>query len=132
MARTQGGISKGTFNLYTPIDAVTATTTSSAIPIAGAKRITLFLTRANHSAGSTAFTVTVSGDGTTFVGFNKLITNVTNTNAQTPVRVGTVTLSSNTTETVSMDLSTDVFLEMKVVATETTDGTHTAKVLVEY
>lgn len=132
MAKTQGAVSKGTFVLYTPINAVTATTTSTAIPIAGAKKITLFMTRANHAAGSTAFSVTVSGDGSTFVAFNKLISNVTNTNAQTLTRVASVSLASNTTEIASMDLTSDAFMEMKVTATETTDGVHTCRVLVEY
>jgi len=114
------------------LNAVTATTTSAAIPLKGVRKATLFLTRAAHSAGNTAFTVTVSGDDTTYVGYNKLVTNVTNTNSQTPIRVATVTLSSNTTETVSMDLALDALSSMKVVATETTDGTHTAKVVLEY
>ncbi len=116
----------------TPLDAVTATTTSSAINVEGAKKITFAFTRANHSAGSSAFTVTGSIDGTTFVGINKLVDNVVNSNAQAKTRVASVTLSSNTTKLYSLDLENDTFSEIKVVATETTDGTHTAKMLVEY
>lgn len=132
MARSNGFVDRGTFRFLTPINAVTATTTSSAIPIAGAKRITLALIRADHASGSTAFTVTVSLDGTTFVAYSKLISNVTNTNAQTLTRVASVSLSSNTTSVVSMDLQHDCYLEMKVIATETTDGTHTVQALIEY
>lgn len=132
MARTSGSIQKGTFQVLTPIDGATETTTSGAISCAGAKRITWYFTRADHSAGSTAFAVTVSADDSTYVTYNKLISNVTNTNAQTLTRVASVTLSSNTTSIVSMDLDHDVFTYMKVTATETTDGTHTAKVVIEY
>lgn len=116
----------------TPINSVTATTTSSAIDFSGVKRATWFFTRADHSSGSSTFTVEVSFDGVTWVAFNKLITNVTNTNAQTPVRVASVALSSNTTQTVAMDLSHDAFPFARVTATEATDGTHTAQLVREY
>ena len=114
------------------INAATATTTSVAIPIDDAEKITLQFKRSSHGSGSTAFTVTVSVDGTTFVAFNQLLSNVTNTNSQTPVRVASVSLSSNTSELYSMDLENNVFQFMKVTATETTDGTHDAYVLIEY
>lgn len=132
MSKINGAINKGTWSLHTPLNAVTATTTSSAVPITGAKRITWAFTRADHSSGSSAFDVTVSLDGSTFVAFNKLIDNVTNTNAQTKTRVASSTLSSNTTKVYSMDLENDVYAEMKVTVTETTDGTHTAKCIIEY
>lgn len=115
-----------------PINAVTATTTSDPIPLEGVKRATLFFTRANHSAGSSAFSVSVSADNTTYVTYNKLIGNVTNTNAQNVTRVSAITLSSDTTDTVSMDLQNDTYAYMKVTVTETTDGTHTAKVVLDY
>lgn len=113
------------------IDGATATATSNAINIAGAKKITLFFKRSNHSAGSTAFSVTVSVDGTNYVAYSKLISNAANTNAQTLTRVASVSLASDTTSFVSMDLTSDVFLFMKVTATETTDGTHDAWVVIE-
>lgn len=113
------------------LNGVTATTTSDPIDILGAKKISLVFTRANHSAGSTAFTVDVSFDGTTWIAFNKLISNVTNTNAQTLTRVASVSLASDTSSVVDMDISTGAYSKMRVTATETTDGTHTAKVLIE-
>lgn len=127
----QKAITKGTYNISTPINAVTATTTSEEIVIAGAKKVSLMFTRANHSAGSSTFTVEVSLDGTTYVAYNKLISNVTNTNAQTLTRVASVALASNTSSTVSMDLENDAFYSMKITATEATDGTHTAQCLIE-
>lgn len=113
------------------INGATATTTSVPIDILGAKKISLVFTRADHSAGSTAFTVDVSFDGTTWIAFNKLISNVTNTNAQTLTRVASVSLASNTSSVVDMDIATGAYSKMRVTATETTDGTHTAKVLIE-
>jgi hypothetical protein len=118
--------------LIKALAAVTATTTSDAFNIENATRITLFLTRANHSAGSSAFKVQVahSIDGT-FTDFNGLIQDSTNTNAQTKVRATTITLASDTTVIASMDLEHHNFRFARVVVTETTDGTHTATVLVE-
>lgn len=117
--------------LLTPLNAVTATTTSEAINIEDAKRISWFFTRANHSAGSSAFAVTVSIDGETYVTFNKLISNATNAIAEGLIRVASVSLASNTTSEVSMDLQHSNFKYMKVTVTETTDGTHTAKCFIE-
>lgn len=96
----------------------------------GAKKITWQFTRANHAAGSTAFSVEVSLDGTNFIAYNRLVTNVTNTNAQTLTRVASVSLAANGSAIASMDLDSDSYLEMRVTATETTDGTHTAKCLI--
>lgn len=122
--------------LVKALDAVTATTTSAAIDVREAKKITLLFTRANHAAGSTAFTVTgcIEDDATTgtFVALNTLIDNVTNTNAQTLTRVASCTLSSDTSKVYSLDVDNFGYTFLKVTATETTDGTHTAKVLVEY
>jgi len=126
-----GAITPDTYNVLTPLNAVTDTTTSEEIVIAGAKKVSLMLTRANHTAGSSTFTVEVSLDGTTYVAYNKLISNVTNTNAQTKTRVASVALSSNTSSTVSMDLENDAFYSMKITVTEATDGTHTAQCLIE-
>lgn len=133
------GVERNLVRLHVPLNGVTETTTSNAIPIAGAKKITFFFTRANHSSGSTVFTVTVSGDGTAFVAYNMLVQNLArDAGAGTAgedigtTAVASVTLSSDTTETYSMDLEHFSFLELKVTATETTDGTHTCKMLVEY
>lgn len=118
--------------LTTVLDAVVATTTSAAQFCKGASRITLYLTRADHSSGSSAFTVTVSGDDTTYIAYNKIITNTTNLISEGLTRVATVTLSSDTTVMATLDLQHDLISSFKVVVTETTDGTHTVKALIEY
>lgn len=114
------------------LDAVTATTTSSEFSLEGAKRVSFQFTRANHSSGSSAFAVTVSIDGINYVTYNKLVDNVTNTNAQTLTRVASVSLASNTSKVYSMDLQHDYFKYAKVTVTETTDGTHSATAYIEY
>lgn len=121
------------------INAVTATTVGEQISIQDAERVSFVFKRSNHSSGSTAFTVSVSADGldvaagdSTWVAYAKLIDNVTNSNAQTLTRVSTSTLSSNTSVTLSMDLTADAFTKIRVTATETTDGTHDAWVIIKY
>lgn len=119
------------YEFHTPLSAVTATTTSHEIDILGAKRVTFAFTRADHSSGSSAFKVQVSLDGATFVDFNGLIEDLTNTNAQDSVRATTITLSADGTKVASMDLERHCVRKMKVVVTETTDGTHSCKAVVE-
>lgn len=126
-----GSITPGTYEVLTPINAVTATTTSEEIVIAGAKKVSFVFTRANHSAGTSTFTVEVSLDGTTYVAYNKLISNVTNTNAQTLTRVASVALAANGSTYASMDLDHDAIYSIKITATEGTDGTHTATAIIE-
>lgn len=117
--------------LITVLDAVTATTTSSAQNVSGAKKITFFFTRANHSSGSSAFKVSGSIDGTTYVDLNSLIEDLTNTNAQDYTRVQTVTLSTNGSKVAGLDLTHLGYEYIKVTVTETTDGTHSCKMLIE-
>lgn len=120
------------FKLVTVLDAVTETTTSEAIDVQYAEKITLLLTRANHSAGSHAFSVTGSIDGTTYVTLNMIVDNVTNTNAQNYTRVATKTLSANGSALVGIDLEFIGLKWIKVTATETTDGTASVKAYIEY
>ena len=112
--------------------AVTATTVFPVIGVENAEKVTFMFTRANHSSGSSAFTVDGSVDGTTFVGINTLIDNVTNTNGQDLTRVATATLSSNTSKIYALDLGNFNYKEIRVTVTETTDGTHSYKALIEY
>ncbi len=116
---------------YKALDAVTATTTSSVIPTEGAKKITLLLTRADHSSGSSAFSVDGSVDGVTFVTLNSMIEDLTNTNAQDYTRTASVTLSANGSKIAAVDLAVNSLKAIKVTVTETTDGTHSALVAVE-
>ena len=113
------------------IDSVTATTTSEAISIEGAVRVTIVVQRSDHSSGSTALTVDVSPDATNWIAYDKLIDNVTNTNGQNLTRVTTKTLSADGIDFVSMDTTTDCLPWLRVKATETTDGTHDVWVIIQ-
>jgi len=109
----------------TLLDAVTATTTSAAVEVAGATNISLQGVRADHSSGSTAWSVTVSNDGTNYVAYNLLIDNVTNTNGQQLTRVASKSLGANGSVILGFD-ENFAYRYLKVTATETTDGTHSA------
>lgn len=111
--------------LITALSAVTATATSDAINIEDAKKVILQYKRADHSSGKTVFSATVSVDGTNYVTYNKWIVNAANAIAEGVTRVGSVTLSANGVGFLTMDPD-DSFKWIKVTATETTDGTHSA------
>lgn len=118
------------YHVIKVLDDVTATTTSVAVPIAGAKKVVLVYKRADHNSGNTVFSATVSLDGTNYITYNKWIDNVANTNGQTLTRVASKTLSANGTGILTMDPD-DGFLDIKITATETTDGTHSAWLYIE-
>ena len=131
------------------LNGVTVTTTSSKFWVGGARRVGIHLRRADHSAGSSAFTVKASlepkeagngtpdsysnrtgGAGVTMTAYNMLIDNVTNTNGQTLTRVNGKTLAANGDAFLWLDPACLVnWLEITV--TETTDGTHSAWIVVE-
>lgn len=98
-----------------------------AIPIKDVQKITMVITTTGNW---TAFGIDVSADGTNYATFNKLITNVTNTNAQVPIRAAAVACN-NTTVTATMDLSNDCFEYLKVTATRTA-GAATVYLIFEY
>lgn len=78
---------------------------------------------ASVTSGNGVFTVEVSNDGSNWVAYNKLTTNVTNTNGQTDTRVASVTLNSNTSSVVSLP-ENFAFFRVKVAAS--IDGAYSA------
>lgn len=118
-------------NLIAAIDGATATTTSAAINVEGAEKVTMLCTRSNHSAGSTAFSATGSIDGTNFFAL-PLVVQAATTNAQTITRTVAPSLSSNTSVWLSVDMEYLALKQIKVTATETTDGTHDVDVLIQW
>lgn len=107
------------------LNAVTATTTSSSIPVGDKGKLSLQFIASAVSSGNAVFTVEVSNDNTNWIAYNRLTTNVTNTNGQTDTRVASITLSSNTNAMAFIPES-DSFLFIRVIATRTTDGTYSA------
>lgn len=126
MSKIAGTYQEGVFQAVTLLNAVTATTTSSSVPVAGAKAIVMQYTRANHSSGSSAFTVEGTIDGTTWLNLEQLAHDGSKT------RAITVTLSANGSALHSIDLENTSVLEVRCKVTETTDGTHTAKALITF
>lgn len=117
------------------LSAVTATTTSSGTFVGNATKLALVLTASAISAGNGVFTFDVSMDpvGTaspTWVSYNRVVDNVTNTNAQTDTRIASKTLSSNTSVVLFVP-DADLFNLFRTTVTRTTDGTYTAKLLVQ-
>lgn len=94
--------------------------------VAGADQASLFFQRTTGggNTGTSTFNVQVTYDGSTWVDYNKLIKNVTNTNAQTLTRVSSVILTGTSTEMVSMDLETDSVYAVRCIVVEAVDGTH--------
>ncbi len=110
---------------YTVLNAVTADITSGSIPVNGAKRLSIQFIAASISAGNGVFTVEISNDNTNWLAYNRLTTNVTNTNGQTDTRVASVTLSSNTSAFVFLPPG-DTFAFFRVKVDMTTDGAYSA------
>ena len=117
-------------SLITLLSAVTATTTSSTIRVGNAKKLALSFTAASITTGNGVFTVSVSIDGTNFVTYNRLVSNLANTNSQTDTRVASVTLNSNTTNVMFIP-DADLFECIKVTVTRTTDGAYSAYLLTQ-
>lgn len=123
----------GRVQVITALNSVTATTVSSKIWIGDFSRVAILYRRANHSAGSTAFTVKAGfaqlpSDDPTMTAYNQLISNVTNAIAEGQVRVNSVTLNANGDAMVWMDPSAPA-THIEITATETTDGTHSAYII---
>ncbi len=79
----------------------TSTTSAGFAPVRNGI-MSLQFVASSITSGNGVFTVDVSNDGTNWTAYNKLTTNVTNTNAQTDTRVASVTLSSNVSAVVSL------------------------------
>jgi hypothetical protein len=81
------------------------------------------------SSGNGVLSVEVSNDNTNWVVYNRLNSNVTNTNAQTDTRVASLTLSTNTSGVVTFP-NDDAFSALRVKVVPTTDGTYSVIALV--
>lgn len=108
------------------LNGVTVTTTSSGVGVDNAARLSIQLKAASVSSGNGVFTVDVSNDeGANWVAYNRLTTNVTNTNAQADVRASSVTLNTNSGSMIFFPAG-DTFGLIRVKCTITTDGVYTA------
>jgi hypothetical protein len=110
--------------------------TSETVDIRGAKRVSIILKRASHSAGSSTFVGYVgatdeNGNSTGGIAYNKWITNTTNANTADVTRVGSVALAATTVVEYSMSTE-DVFGWLYLTCHTATDGKGSAWIVVDY
>lgn len=110
---------------YPMLAAVTTTTTSAPVPVNQAGRLSIMVLSSAVSSGNGVYTVQVSNDGINFANYNRITSNVTNTNAQNDARVASVTLSTNTTNFLFFPPG-DTFAYLRTIVNVTTDGSYSA------
>jgi hypothetical protein len=120
--------------VLTALDGVTTSSTSTAMWVGDYERIGLLFSAAAISSGNGVFSLQVSQSGnasdvpTSWVNYNMLIDNVTNSNVQTLTRVASKTLSANGDVLVWLDTLFPV-THLRTIVVRTTDGTYTVKVI---
>jgi len=122
--------------VITALDAVVATTTSNKFYVGGAKRIGFLFRRADHSSGKTVFSVNIgaeSGDTVTptMTACNMLIGNTAASNSQTTAHVASVDTGTANGDFYAWLDPICLVNWVSVTATETTDGTHSAFIILE-
>lgn len=99
-----------------------------AVDVSARQKLSIQFTAASVTSGNGVFTVWVSNDGVTFIKYQRLTDNLTNTNAQTDTRVSSVTLSSNGSK-IYFFPEGDYFKYIMACVTRTTDGTYSATLM---
>jgi len=121
----------GFYRSYNLIDNSTASATSSAVKIVGAKSVTFLFDMGGPNGsgnGTTTYAVEVSIDNlTTFYDYNKLVTN----NTSLTIASG-ATLTGTTTALYTMDLSGDSYYGMRCLSVENGTTTASCTALVQY
>lgn len=101
--------------------ATTTQATTTSVSIAGAKKVQAYFKYVNPTGtgfATSTFAIEVSPNGgTDWYDFNKLISNVSNTNAQMITRVDSVTMSATTSAMYALDLTSDTFDDARCVVT---------------
>lgn len=113
------------YTALAPTAATVANTAAKGFDCSKRQLKSIQFTASGITSGNGAFGVEVSNDGTNWIVYNRLISNVTNTNAQSDTRVAGPTLSSNTSSIYFFPTS-DLFRMIRVFVTVTTDGTYSA------
>lgn len=109
------------------LNAVTATKTSNAQSINNQSEVTIVFVASGIVAGNGVFQVDALIGGVWVTQVPLIDMNVANTNTQTPTRVLTVTLSSNTQKMYVLDSQISAEA-IRIVVTVTTDGSYSAHV----
>lgn len=112
---------------YVLLSGVTATTTSNGAPINNAGRASIQIQASNITLGSATFTFEVSNDGLNYLTYNRMTSNVTNTNAQTDARIASVLLNTSSGSMLFIPPGdTFNFIRVKATVNNSTDGNYTA------
>jgi len=103
----------------------TSTTSAGFAPqgVGSSAQASIQLVASSITSGNGVFTIEVSNDGSNWTAYNRITTNVTNTNAQTDTRVASVTLSSNTSSVVTIP---DPYAFYRVKCVVSVDGAYSA------
>lgn len=108
------------------LNGVTATTTSRGVGVDNASRMSIQLTASGISSGTGTFTFGVSNDeGANYVGYQRMIPNYQNTNAQNDVRLISVVMNANGSTMLFIPAG-DTFGLFRTTCTVATDGAYTA------
>ncbi len=109
------------------LSAVTATTTSNPASVDNAGRVSLQVLASGIVSGSAVFTVEVSNDGSNWVAYNRLTSNLINTNAQTDTRIASVVINTNSGSMLFVPAG-DTFNFIRAIATVNNNvgGTYSA------
>lgn len=98
------------------------------VPFSG--KVSIQMTGEGVASGNGVFSVDVSNDNRVWTAYNRLTTNVTNTNSQTDLRAASVTLNTAGASSAIVTFpASDQFAFMRVKVVPTTDGTYYAYVL---
>lgn len=112
--------------LFSGKDINSTSTQSAAFLIGDRRRLSVQITATNITSGNGIFTFDISNDdGSTWTRYQRLITNVTNTNAQNNTRVNSVQLTASTSNFIFFDEG-DYFEQIRANVTTTTDGSYSA------
>ena len=98
--------------------------------VAGADKVTFYFSRGGATSpntGSSTFNVEVSEDGSTWTRYNKLISNVTNSNSQTLTRAEQYVITAATSTVIASLSPEDSVYAVRCIVREVTDGEHRCK-----
>lgn len=123
---------------YTVANATTTQATSTDLSIAGAKKVQAYFAYNDGSGTATStFSIEVSPNGgTDWYDFNKLVSNVTNTNSQELTRVGSDQMVGTSSAMYALDLQHDTFDRVRCIVefastTVTTTDNATCEITIE-
>ncbi len=109
------------------LDAVTAISTSTAFDVSLRRKLSAEISLVT-TTGTGTFGFSVSNDGTNFITYNRMTTNVTDDNTHNDTRVASITLSSGTPKAMVLFPEGDYFRYIKTIWTTVTGAIVTSAI----